>query len=128
MELNKTQCLDCGHVNRWYSYKWASTPERQEHNRVNSTTCPSCKGKRVKNVEDDETMAPYRGVAQALFEGSVVVTKGCPKADPQSMLTEHLMKLAEQNGANEVWRCARDCGHMEIRPHPIDQRAREKQP
>ena len=67
MELNKTRCLDCGHINRWYSYKWASTPDRQEHNRKNRTTCPKCNSTNVKDFDDDETMAPYRFVADALF-------------------------------------------------------------
>lgn len=63
MELNKTKCQDCGNLNRWHSYKWASTPERQEHNRKNHRECPKCGSANVKNVEDDETMELYRHVA-----------------------------------------------------------------
>ncbi len=66
MELNKTKCLDCGNINRWQSYKWASTPERRSHNRLNNTTCPLCKSTNVKNVEDGETMAPYRAIVSEL--------------------------------------------------------------
>lgn len=66
MELNKTKCNDCGHLNRWNSFKWANTEARQRHNRVNSTTCPQCGSNNVGNVEDDETMAPYRFVAEAI--------------------------------------------------------------
>lgn len=67
MELNKTRCNDCGHLNRWYSYKWASTEERREHNRRNRTTCPKCGSENVSDVEDDDTMGPYRAVAEAMF-------------------------------------------------------------
>lgn len=63
MELNKTRCRSCGHLNIWNSYKWANTEVRQEHNRVNRTTCPKCSSTEVENVEDDDTMAPYRAVA-----------------------------------------------------------------
>lgn len=66
MELNKTRCNDCGYLNRWHSYKWASTPERQEHNRKNNTTCPKCGSTNVSNAEDDETMGPARAVASIL--------------------------------------------------------------
>lgn len=66
MELNKTKCDGCGHTNRWYSYKWANTSERQEHNSVNRTTCPSCRSTDVSNVEDEETMGPYRFAASLL--------------------------------------------------------------
>jgi Zn finger protein HypA/HybF involved in hydrogenase expression len=69
MELNKTYCQDCGHLNRWYSYKWANTEDRQDHNRRNDTTCPKCGSHNVKNVEDDETMGPYRAVVSALVGG-----------------------------------------------------------
>lgn len=69
MELNKTLCLDCHNLNRWYSYKWADSAERQEHNRTNNTTCPICGSKSVKNVEDDGTMGPARAAANALFGG-----------------------------------------------------------
>jgi Zn finger protein HypA/HybF involved in hydrogenase expression len=68
VELNKTRCLDCHHVNRWYSYKWASTPERQEHNRKNRTTCPKCESTNVKDFDDDETMAPYRFAADVILD------------------------------------------------------------
>ncbi len=66
MELNKTRCLDCGHVNKWYSYKWADTPGRKEHNRLNSTTCPKCKSNNVEDFDDDETMEVYRFAADAI--------------------------------------------------------------
>lgn len=60
MELNKTRCLDCDYVNRWYSYKWASTPDRQERNHKNRTTCPKCNSTNVKDFDDGETMAPFK--------------------------------------------------------------------
>jgi len=63
VEVNKTRCLDCGHENRWSSYKWAYTPERQEHNRENREECPKCRSRNVKNHEDAETMGPYGAVA-----------------------------------------------------------------
>lgn len=66
MELNKTKCSSCGLLNRWSSYKWASTPERREHNRKNNSTCPKCGSTDVKNVEDDETMGPSRFAASLL--------------------------------------------------------------
>lgn len=66
MELNKTRCRSCGHLNRWHSYKWANTPARQEHNRVNNTTCPKCRSTEVENVEDNETRGPYRMLASIL--------------------------------------------------------------
>jgi Zn finger protein HypA/HybF involved in hydrogenase expression len=70
VELNKTRCLDCGHLNRWHSYKWASTPERREHNRKNNNECPKCGSENVQNVEDDETMEMANfaaGVISQLF-------------------------------------------------------------
>lgn len=66
MELNKTRCRSCGYLNRWHSYKWANTEARQEHNRVNNTTCPKCGSTEVENVEDDETMGPYRMLVSIL--------------------------------------------------------------
>ena len=66
MEMNKTLCKDCRHVNRWYSYKWAGTPSQQEHNRVNNTTCPNCKSTNVENVEDSDTMGAYNMAADIL--------------------------------------------------------------
>lgn len=67
MELNKTECADCGYVNRWQSYKWACTSQRQAHNHENSTKCPRCSSPDVRTVEDDETMATARAVAGALI-------------------------------------------------------------
>lgn len=66
MELNKTQCNDCGHLNRWHSFKWVDSPERAEHNRRGREECPECKSTNVSNVEDDETMGPYRFAADLL--------------------------------------------------------------
>jgi hypothetical protein len=69
MELNKTRCKSCGHLNRWYGYKWVNTESRRAHNRTNNTTCPKCKSTDVENVEDAETMAPYRAFVEAVFGG-----------------------------------------------------------
>ena len=68
VELNKTKCLDCGHVNVWQSFKWADSEQRKEHNRLNNTTCPKCKSTHVKNVEDNDTMGPYRAIADAIID------------------------------------------------------------
>lgn len=68
MELNKTRCNACGNVTRWHSYKWADSPERQEHNRTAGKTCGRCGSTDVKNFEDDETMEPYRHVVSVLSE------------------------------------------------------------
>lgn len=66
MELNKTQCRDCGHLHRWYSYKWADTKEKRDWNLTNDSTCPKCKSTNVKNIEDDDTMGPYRFAAKII--------------------------------------------------------------
>lgn len=82
MELCKTRCKACGHLNRWYSFKWPSTPERREHNRVNSETCVKCGSTDVEDVEDDEVMAPYRaaaGILADMIRGAD--RKGEPDAD-----------------------------------------------
>ena len=67
MELVKTRCKSCGHVNSWHSFKWASTDERREHNRKNNDECPKCNGTDVSNYDDDETMAPYRFAVDVLL-------------------------------------------------------------
>ena len=69
MELSKTVCLDCGHLNRWYAYKWADAEHKRNYNHKNSTECPSCGSKNVKNQEDAETMASYRSMVNVLFKG-----------------------------------------------------------
>ncbi len=68
MELCKTYCKNCGHLNNWYAYKWASTPERSEHNRKNARECSKCGSVDVENVEDDETMGPYRILSELFKE------------------------------------------------------------
>jgi len=67
MELNKTKCNACGHLNRWYSYKLVSSEGRKEHNHRNSTECPECGSEDVTEFDDDETMAPYHAMAEMLF-------------------------------------------------------------
>lgn len=66
MELNKSKCAACGHVTRYYTYKWADREERREHNRTAGKTCERCGSTDVKNLEDDETMGPYRHVVSLL--------------------------------------------------------------
>ena len=64
MELCKTRCLDCAHMNRWHSFKWPDTEQKKEHNRVNSDTCVRCGSRNVLDLEDDEVMAPYKAAAE----------------------------------------------------------------
>lgn len=122
MELNKTKCLDCGHINRWHGYKWASTPERREHNRKNSKECPRCGSTNVKNHEDDETMGPYRAVAEML-SGAVRQEPNAPVAgeavEPESKAGRAIDKLLGAKSLQEVgdaekdkgyWRC--ECGGL----------------
>lgn len=71
MELNKTKCRTCGRTHAWDGYKFADTPEKQAHNQRNRTTCPYCNSTNVENVEDDETMAPYR-IAAAEIARAVI--------------------------------------------------------
>jgi len=68
MELNKTKCKDCGHLNKWYSYKWVDSDERAEHNKLHRTTCPECKSNNVEDIEDEEVMAPYNFLAGVIAD------------------------------------------------------------
>jgi len=66
MELCKTKCNDCGHLNRYHAYKWVDSEERREWNRKNRHECVKCGSKNVSDIEDDEVMEPYRAVADLI--------------------------------------------------------------
>jgi hypothetical protein len=66
MELCKTKCNDCGHLNRYYAYKWVDREERREWNRKNRYECVKCGSKNVVDVADDEVMAPYNFLADII--------------------------------------------------------------
>lgn len=83
MELNKTKCKDCGHINSWHSYKWADTEDKREWNRRNNTTCPSCGSNNVSNVEDEETMGPYNFVAEVILKAATAGQKAQQEEKPE---------------------------------------------
>jgi nucleoside 2-deoxyribosyltransferase len=78
METTKTRCKDCGYVHVWQAFKLASDPEALEWNRSRSTTCQECGSTNVENVEDDETMAPYRSMAGLLVSMAKNKAEGRP--------------------------------------------------
>jgi len=67
MELNKTKCHSCGHLNRWYSFKWPDAEWKQHHNQRNSTECPKCGSRDVVDIEDEEVMELYSTAVKMLF-------------------------------------------------------------